>query len=55
VSGTVAEVNKKLDDQPELVNQSPYGEGWMIVIEMTDPSQVSQLLTAQQYEALLQG
>ena len=55
VSGTVAEVNKKLDDQPELVNQSPYDEGWMIVIEMSDPSQVSQLLTAQQYEALLQG
>ncbi|HUX86073.1 MAG TPA: glycine cleavage system protein GcvH [Chloroflexota bacterium] len=53
VSGIVAEVNSKLIDRPELVNQEPYGEGWMIVVDMSDPSQVSLLLTAEQYEALL--
>jgi len=53
VSGTVVEVNEKLIDRPELVNQDPYGEGWMIVVEMSDPSQVASLLTAEQYEALL--
>jgi glycine cleavage system H protein len=53
VSGTVAEVNERLVDQPELVNKDPYGEGWMIVIELADPSQVNSLLTAEQYEALL--
>ncbi|HVB96147.1 MAG TPA: glycine cleavage system protein GcvH [Chloroflexota bacterium] len=53
VSGTVAEVNTKLIDRPELVNQDPYGEGWMIVVDLFDPSQVSSLLTAEQYEAIL--
>lgn len=52
-SGTVAEVNEKLVDQPELVNKDPYGEGWMIVIDLSEPSQVDALLTAEQYEALL--
>lgn len=53
VSGAVAEVNPKLVDQPELVNQDPYGEGWMIVVDLFDPAQVSSLLSAEQYEALL--
>lgn len=53
VSGSVAEVNDKLIDRPELVNQDPYGEGWMIVIAMSDPAQVSSLLTASEYEASL--
>lgn len=53
VSGSIAAVNEKLTDQPELVNSDPYGEGWMVVIEMSDPSQVSSLLTAEQYEALI--
>ncbi len=52
-SGTVVEVNEKLVDRPELVNQDPYGDGWMIVITLSDPSQVATLLTADQYEALL--
>ena len=51
VSGNVVEVNDKLVDRPELVNQDPYGEGWMIVVELSDPSQINSLLTAQQYEA----
>jgi glycine cleavage system H protein len=53
VSGNVVEVNDKLIDRPELVNQDPYGEGWMIAVELSDPSQVNSLLTAQQYEASL--
>jgi glycine cleavage system H protein len=53
VSGNVVEVNDKLVDRPELVNQDPYGEGWMIAVELSDPSQVNSLLTAQQYEASL--
>lgn len=52
-SGAVTSVNEKLVEQPELVNQDPYGEGWMVVVELSDPSQVSALLTAEQYEALL--
>jgi len=50
VSGKVVEVNTALADSPENVNTSPYGDGWMIVVEMSDPSQVDQLLTAEQYK-----
>jgi glycine cleavage system H protein len=53
VTGTVARVNDLLADRPELVNQDPYGEGWMIVIEMSEPSQLDGLLTAEQYQATL--
>lgn len=53
VSGAVTEVNQKLVDQPELVNQDPYGEGWMIELDGLDPAQVASLLTAEQYEAQL--
>ncbi|HXG64145.1 MAG TPA: glycine cleavage system protein GcvH [Blastocatellia bacterium] len=50
VAGSVVEVNSSLNDAPEKVNQDPYGEGWMIVIEMKNPSQVDALLTAAEYE-----
>lgn len=50
VSGKVVEVNADLADSPENVNTSPYGDGWMIVVEMSDPSQLDQLLTADQYK-----
>ena len=50
VSGKVVEVNEALADSPENANTSPYGDGWMIVVEMSDPSQVDQLLTAEQYK-----
>jgi glycine cleavage system H protein len=52
-TGSVVEVNEKLIDRPELVNQDPYGDGWMVVIELADPTQVQSLLTAAQYEAQL--
>lgn len=50
VSGKVVEVNEALADSPENVNTSPYGDGWMIVVEMADPSEVDQLLSAEQYK-----
>ncbi|SEM90349.1 glycine cleavage system protein GcvH [Lihuaxuella thermophila] len=50
VSGKVVEVNGELESSPENVNDSPYGDGWMIVVEMSDPSQLENLLTAEQYE-----
>lgn len=53
VGGEIVEVNEKLVDRPELVNQDPYGEGWMIVVRMSDPAQLNSLLTSAQYEATL--
>lgn len=50
VSGTVVKVNESLADAPESVNSSPFGEGWMIVIELTNPSEVNDLLDAAGYE-----
>jgi glycine cleavage system H protein len=50
VSGTVVEVNNSLNDTPEKVNEDPYGEGWMIVLQLENPSEVDALLTAVEYE-----
>src|SRR5215510_3477220 len=50
VSGTVTEVNAALNEAPEKVNEDPYGEGWMIIVKMDDPSQVDSLLSAIEYE-----
>jgi glycine cleavage system H protein len=49
VSGRVVERNQALTDSPELVNQEPYGEGWMVVIEMSDPEELDDLLDADAY------
>lgn len=53
VSGAVAAVNGQINETPEVVNQDPYGEGWMIEVELSDPSEVDQLLDAEQYQATL--
>lgn len=53
LGGEVLEVNPKLEDNPELVNSDPYGEGWMIKVKMTDPSEVGNLLDAEAYKALI--
>jgi len=53
VSGKVAEVNKSLDKNPESVNKDPYGEGWMVRIELSNPSEVNQLLSSKDYQALV--
>jgi len=56
VSGTVVEVNQELSARPELVNQDPYGEGWMVVVEMSDPAELEGLLSAAAYrEGLKEG
>lgn len=53
VSGRVIEVNEALADQPDLVNKDPYGEGWMIRIQMEDPSELDNLLDADAYRELI--
>lgn len=55
VSGTVLEVNAKLEDSPEIVNKDPYGDGWMIKISIDDPVELEDLLTADQYKELISG
>lgn len=49
VSGEVTESNQALADKPELVNESPYGDGWILRVRVSDPSEVDALLTAEQY------
>jgi glycine cleavage system H protein len=53
VSGKVVEINEELNDSPEFVNESPYEKAWMIVIEPTDASEVDKLMTAEQYEEMV--
>jgi len=53
VSGKVIEKNEKLDSNPDLINKDPYGEGWMIKIEITNESEYDELLTPEQYKAQL--
>ncbi|MEY2434968.1 MAG: glycine cleavage system protein [Acidimicrobiaceae bacterium] len=55
VSGTVVEANQELADSPQRVNDDPYGEGWLVVIEADDVSQLDQLLDAGAYRALIEG
>jgi glycine cleavage system H protein len=51
LSGEILEVNERAVDEPELVNEDPYGEGWLIRIRMSDPSEVDTLLDAAAYRA----
>jgi len=53
VTGTISERNPLLDERPELVNESPYGDGWLVVAEMSDPSELDSLMDAEAYEALV--
>jgi len=53
VSGEVVAVNDRLDGEPALVNSSPYGDGWMVKLRMTDPSEKASLLDASAYSATL--
>lgn len=54
LSGTVVEANTALEDRPELVNQSPYDEGWMIVLDASNSDEMRQLLSADDYRAYIQ-
>ena len=49
VGGTVTEVNGALADHPEIINEDPYGKGWMVRVTLADPTEVASLMTAQQY------
>jgi len=53
VSGEVVEVNQEVVDRPELVNQSPYEEGWLVRLRLADPAELDGLLTAEQYDELI--
>ena len=53
VSGKIIEINPELEDAPELVNSDPYGKGWMVKIEISDPSELDSLLDAEAYKAIL--
>ncbi|HWV69212.1 glycine cleavage system protein GcvH [Chitinophaga sp.] len=53
VAGTVSEVNPQLESSPELVNQDPYGDGWMVKVTVNNPADVESLLDAAAYQALV--
>ncbi|MEK6552188.1 MAG: glycine cleavage system protein GcvH [Bacteroidota bacterium] len=53
VTGKVLELNKKLNDEPQLVNTDPYGEGWIIKVELSNASQLNDLLDAAAYNSQL--
>lgn len=55
VSGTITRVNLALDEHPELLNSDPYGEGWIVEIEMSDTSQLDALMDSAAYRALTEG
>ena len=55
VAGTVLEINTELTETPQRLNDDPYGEGWLCVIEPTDPATVAALLDAEGYRALIEG
>ncbi len=55
LSGEILAINTQLEDAPELVNQSPYADGWMIEIKPSDPSELDALLTRDAYLAILKG
>lgn len=53
VSGEIIEFNEKLEDAPELVNDDPYGDGWMIKVAISDATELDQLLDAEAYQAYI--
>ena len=55
VSGEVLEFNEELTTKPEIINQDPYEKGWVIKIRITNAGEISELLDAAQYSALIQG
>ncbi|MEJ5286624.1 MAG: Glycine cleavage system H protein [Candidatus Kapaibacterium sp.] len=53
VSGKVVEINSSINDHPEVVNKDPYGEGWLIKIEITNPEELNDLLSVEEYKQLI--
>ncbi len=54
VSGMVIEINEKLADSPELINEDPYGKGWIAVIKMDNPTEIDDLMDAEEYDAYVE-
>ena len=54
VSGEVVEINEELEDAPELVNEAPYDAGWMIKIRMSDSDELEELMSASEYQAMIE-
>ena len=55
ITGTIIEINPELNNQPELVNSDPYGEGWMVKVKVDDSADMEALMKADAYGALVQG
>ena len=55
LSGTIAEVNGDLADAPQMINEDPYGKGWIFLVELGDPAEVESLMDAAAYQAFLAG
>ena len=53
LSGEIVAVNDAVAEQPELINEDPYGEGWLVRVKLSDPSEIDQLLDAESYRKLL--
>lgn len=54
ISGKVVTLNIELEDNPEIINEDPYGEGWMFEIEMSNPSEAQELMTAAEYKKFIE-
>lgn len=54
VSGEIVSINKDLDEEPSMINDDPYGKGWLIVVELDDPTELEELLRASEYEDYLE-
>lgn len=55
ISGEVVEVNEALKDTPELINDKPYEDGWMVTVKMSNPAELDSLMSADEYKKYLQG
>jgi len=54
IDGKIIEINEELEDSPEMVNEDPYGEGWMIIIEIANESQLEELMDSEAYQKSLE-
>jgi len=52
ISGKIVDVNKKLDDSPEIINENPYDDGWLVELEIKDKSEIDSLLDAESYRKM---
>ena len=55
VTGTVVEANASLEESPELLNEDPYGDGWLFMVQLEDPEELDSLMTAAEYEEFLEN